>query len=96
MDKIRITRITKIKSGGGQLEKYPIYVNAFEAGLLTALIFNSDKKDFLKNVFNQLLDLSKKFREAAGVTVTDLGNGYVMLADRYGNAVIRQKYEWED
>ena len=77
-------------------KKYPIYVNAFEGGVLMSLIFDSDKRDVLRSVFKQLLDLYKKLREVAGVTETDLGNGYIMLRDKYGNAFIRQKYEWEE
>ena len=78
-----------------ELPKYPIYVNAFEAGVLTAVISRSDKKDALKEVFNQLLQLHKKFREEAGVKVTDLGNNLIKLEDKFGNVIIREKYEWE-
>lgn len=86
----------EIKIPLDNLKKRPIYVNAFEVGILTGLILNSDKKDALRGVIKQLLDLSKKFREEAGVTEIDLGNGYIMLRDKYGNAFIRQKYEWEE
>jgi len=75
--------------------KYPIYVNAFEAGVLTAVISTSDKKEALKEVFRQLIDLHRRFREEAGVKVTDLGGDLVKLEDRYGNIIIRRKYEWE-
>lgn len=95
--------MVEIKIPLDNLKKRPIYVNAFEAGILMGLILNSDKKDTLRDVFKQLLDLSKKFQEEAGVTVTDLGgtvtdlgNGYVMFTDWYGNTFIRQKYEWEE
>jgi hypothetical protein len=70
-------------------------VNAFEAGVLTGLIAGSDKKDLLRSVFNQLLELQKKFREDAEVKVTELGNGLIKLEDKYGNVIIRRKYEWE-
>jgi len=76
-------------------EKYPIYVDAFEAGVLTAVISTSDKKDALKEVFRQLLDLHRKFREEADVKETDLGGGLIKLEDKYGNVIIRKKYEWE-
>ena len=75
--------------------KYPIYVNAFEAGVLTAVISTSDKKEELKEVFRQLLNLHKKFREEAGVKETDLGDDLIRLEDKYGNVIIRKKYEWE-
>ena len=75
--------------------KYPIYVNAFEAGILTAVISTSDKKEELKEVFRQLLNLHKKFREEAGVKETDLGDNLIRLEDKYGNVIIRKKYEWE-
>jgi hypothetical protein len=75
--------------------KYPIYVNALEAGVLTAVISMSDKKEPLRFVFDQLLELQKKFREEAGVKVTELANGLVKLEDKDGNVIIRNKYEWE-
>ena len=78
-----------------ELPKYPIYVNAFEAGVLTAVIWNSDEKETLKSVFNQLLELGKKFREEAGVKATELANGMIKLEDKYGNVIIRKRYEWE-
>jgi len=78
-----------------ELPKYPIYLNAFEAGVLTAVISTSDKKEFLKFVFDQLLELQKKFREKAEVKVTELANGLVKLEDKDGNVIIRNKYEWE-
>ena len=58
--------------------KYPIYVNAFEAGVLTAVISTSDKKEELKEVFRQLLNLHRKFREEAGVKETDLGDNLIL------------------
>ena len=88
--------MVEIKIPSDNLKKYPIYVNAFEGAVLMRLIFDSDKRDTLRGIFKQLLDLYKKLREEAGVTETDLGNGYIMLRDKYGNAVIRQKYEWEE
>jgi len=75
--------------------KYPIYVNAFESGVLTSVIWRSGEKETLKEVLKQLLDLYKKFREEAGVKVTELGNGLIMLRDKDGNVIIRTKYEWE-
>jgi len=39
--------------------------------------------------------MQKKFREEAGVKVTELANGLVKLEDKDGNVIIRNKYKWE-
>jgi len=88
--------MVEIKIPLDNLKKHPIYVNAFEGAVLMRLIFDSDKRDALRGVFKQLLDLYKKLREEAGVTETDLGNGYIMLRDKDGTTIIRKKYEWEE
>jgi len=87
-----------MKAVDRKMKKYPIYVNSFEAGLLTGIIgqLEPDKKGPLKQVFDQLLNLGKKFREESGVTVTGLGNDVVQLRDRDGKVIIRQKYDWEE
>ncbi len=78
-----------------EVKKYVLNVNAFEVGVLTAIISESGRKDLLKDVFKQLLDLRNKFREEAGVKVEHLGKGMVKLTDKDGNMIVRKMYEWE-
>lgn len=76
------------------MKRYPINVNAFESGVLMATIWKSKKREALKAVFEQLLDLLDKFREEAGVKIEDRGDIIVMV-DKDGTEIIRPKYEWE-
>jgi len=78
-----------------RLTKYPILVNAFEAGALIALISNSGRRDDLEGVFRQLLDLQGKFQLEAGVTVTELEDGRIKMVHRDGSVVIRKRHDWE-
>jgi len=47
-----------------KLEKFQIYVNVFEAGILTALILKSDQKGTLKDLLNQLSAIYAQLYEA--------------------------------
>jgi len=47
-----------------KLKKYQIYVNPFEAGVLTALILKSDQKWTLKELLNQLSAIYAQLYEA--------------------------------
>ena len=83
------------KYASSELPKYPIYVNAFEIGVLVSMIWRSQNKDALENVFKQLMDLVDRFRKQAGVKVQYLGKGVVKMTDKSGNTVIREMYDWE-
>jgi len=74
---------------------FTIQINVFEAGVLVSTIWQSNNRDSLKNVFKQLLEISKKLREEAGVKVEYLGNGRVKITDKDGNTIYREMYEWE-
>lgn len=79
------------------LPRYPITINAFEAGVLIVFIGNKPPAEQLrfKGLLNELCALEQKFRDEAEVTITDLGNGIINLQDRNNNKVIRHKYPWE-
>lgn len=74
-------------------EKSPVYMGPYELGLLTALV--EEYRDKIPIVWKQLMDMMNKFREDAGVKITDLGNGLVQLTDNEGMTIIREKHEWE-
>lgn len=73
--------------------KNPIFANAYEQGFLTSTIANN--RDKVPNVWKQLLEMMKKFREDAGVKITELGNNFVQLTDKDGITMTREKYDWE-
>ena len=78
-----------------QLEdkKNPLSLNSFEQGFLMSVI--GDKREKVPGVWRQLANLMDRFREEAGVKITDLGNNLVQLKDKDGATIIREKYEWE-
>lgn len=78
-----------------KLQKFPIYLNAFEAGILTPVIYQSGQKHYLENVFKQLMEVAKEIRKLAGVTVEYLGDGKVKMIDKDGNTITREMYPWE-
>lgn len=71
-----------------------VMMNSFEIGFLMSLI--ADEKQKVPGVWKQLVDLTNKFREDAGVKITELGNGLVQLKDDFGISIVREKYEWEE
>jgi hypothetical protein len=76
-----------------ELPKYPIYINAFEGGVMLGRLW--EKKELIPDVIKQLISLQEKFRKEAGVTITELGNDIIKLEDKLGNVIIRKKYDWE-
>lgn len=81
--------------GRGEISKYPIYANAFEAGILTKLIWYSEQKEELKGILEQLIRLADEIRKQAGVKVQYLGKGVIRTIDQNGNAFVRKMYPWE-
>jgi len=73
---------------------YPIYVTAFEGGVLLSLLWKHRKK--VPNVVKQLLLLDKRLKEEAGVKVKKLPGNKIMLKDKDGNVIIRERYPWDD
>ena len=73
--------------------KNPIEVNSFESGVLVGLVV--DNRDKVPDTWEQLVDLMTKFREDAGVVITELGGNLIQLKDKNGITMIREKYEWE-
>lgn len=76
---------------------HTIQINAFEAGMLLALIGELDqpKRGALSGVLQQLIALKKKAEEAAGVTKTLLPDGFLEIKDANGIRIIRPPYSWE-
>ena len=54
---------------------YTIKVDAFEAGVLTQIIWNSDKRTALKSVLDQLITHQRNFMDEAGVQIEKLPDG---------------------
>lgn len=77
------------------MEKYAVMVNAFEAGMLMGLIWNSERRNYLMNIFQQLKELNEKFKNEAGVKIEKLSNGSIRLTDNHGFIITRERYEWE-
>ncbi len=73
--------------------KNPIYINSYEIGFFAGKI--ASKRDKLPGLWNQLIKMTKKFREDAGVTISELGGNLIQLKDKYGTTIVREKYEWE-
>ena len=71
----------------------PLNMSSFEQGFLMSVIGN--KRGIVPGVWKQLVNLLNRFREEAGVKITDLGNNLVQLKDRDGATIIRERYEWE-
>jgi hypothetical protein len=74
-------------------KKDPVMINAFEQGFLMGIM--TDQREKIPGAWRQLVDLVNKFREDAGVKITELGNGLIQLKDDFGNTIVREKYEWE-
>lgn len=76
---------------------YNIKLNAFEAGVLQALIMASDdrKQQALRPVWEQLLALKKQIEEEAGVQKEMIPGGKLKITDSYGNIIIREPFPWE-
>jgi len=74
-------------------ENNVIYMTAFEAGYITGVL--SSQRNTIPECWRQLIDITDKIRKDAGVEVIDLGNNMVQLRDKFGNTIIRQKYDWE-
>lgn len=80
--------------------KYPIHINAFEAGMLTSMIYDycqkrPDKALYLQGVFDQLRKLQEEFRKKAGSKIEDLGNNMIRITDGDGDVITRERYPWE-
>ena len=54
------------------------------------------EKQKVPRTWRQLVDMMNKFREDAGVKITELGNGLVQLKDDFGISIVREKFEWEE
>lgn len=80
-----------------QLPTYTIQVNAFEAGVLMAMIEEVDEhiKPSLRGVRSQLIAMKRNIEKADGVTKKLLPNGMLELIDVDGNRIIRPPYSWE-
>lgn len=76
-----------------KLQKYPIYMDSFEQGVVMALI--SDQRKKVPRVWEQLTVLRRNFMEDAGVEITDLGDDIIQMKDNIGLIITRKKYEWE-
>lgn len=76
-----------------ELQKYPIYMDSFEQGIVMALI--SEKRRKVPKVWEQLVELRNNFIKDAGVEITDLGNNVIQLKDKLGVVITRERYEWE-
>lgn len=88
-DSYKISRVWKQLSE----RKNPIEANSFESGVLTGLV--ASHRDKVPDIWEQLIDIMNKFRENAGVVITELGGNLVQLKDKNGITIIRPKYEWE-
>ena len=74
-------------------KKDPVMMDSFELGVITSLVAGQRQK--VPEFWKQLIDLLNKFREDAGVTITELGGNLVQLKDNFGITMVREKYEWE-
>jgi hypothetical protein len=75
-------------------KKDPIMMSAFEQGILMGITVNKRKK--IPETWKQLVGMMNKFRENAGVKITELGNNLIQLKDDFGTTIVREKYEWEN
>ena len=71
-----------------------VMMNSFEQGFLMSRI--ADEKQEVPGIWKQLVEMMNKFREDAGVKITELGNGLIQLKDDLGISLVREKYEWEE
>ena len=71
-----------------------VMMNSFEQGFLMSLIANNKQKE-IEPLLKQLVNMMNKFREDAGVKITELGNDIIQLKDDFGTTIVRKKYEWE-
>ncbi len=76
---------------------YTIKFNAFEGGVLTGVIMQSDDRSqrALKPVLDQLIDIKKQSELDAGVKKEIIPGGMLKLTDKDGNVVTREPYPWE-
>ena len=70
-----------------------VEMNSFEQGFLMSLVCNEKQK--IPEVWKQLVYMMTKFREDAGVKITELGNDLIQLTDNFGITIVRKKCEWE-
>lgn len=73
--------------------KNPIFANAYEQGFLASIIV--DQRYKVPGIWKQLIDMMKKFREDAGVKITEINENLIQLRDKDGMTMTREKYEWE-
>ena len=71
-----------------------VMMNPFEQGFLMSLIAGEKQK--VPGTWKQLVNMMNKFREDAGVEITELGSGIIQLKDDFGTTMVREKYEWEE
>jgi hypothetical protein len=74
-------------------KKDPLMINSFELGFVTSLVAGQRKK--VPELWKQLITMLNKFREDAGVTITELEGNLIQLKGIDGTTIIREKYEWE-
>ena len=74
-------------------KKCPVFMNSFEQGFLMSVV--GDQKEKIPGAWKQLVSMMNKFRDDAGVKITELGNGLIQLKDDFGVTIVREKYQWE-
>ena len=73
-----------------------IRLNPFQAGILMAMIMESEHKEGpLKNVYEQLIVIKRQIEKEVGVEKELLPSGLLKITDRDGNTIIRPPQEWE-
>lgn len=79
------------------LPTYSITLNAFEAGVMMAMIEGSEEriKPSLSGVRRQLIALKRDVEKASGVVKKLLPNGMLEIKDEDGNLIVRPPYSWE-
>jgi len=79
-----------------ELESIILRLNLFQAGILFAMIMESEHRDGpLKSVYEQLIDIKKQIENKAGVEKELLPNGLLKITHRDGIVIIRPPQEWE-
>lgn len=76
-----------------EVKRFPIYLNAYEVGLLQGIIWPSTKKKKLMKVFEQLLTCRNQIWKEENVKVTDMGKK--LRIEVNGIVIIRPKWPWE-
>ncbi len=64
-------------------------MDSFELGIITSMVADQRQK------IPELINFLNKFREDAGVIITELGENLVQLKDKDGTTMVREKYKWE-